>query len=100
MKELTTTQILELASLSETNKEFLTALFPDIFQEPIPLKGLKNAGPTALQIDYGGFGRALLVSLNTSPFHPHANNSLFVNPNFKAEIIESNNTDIIVFRKR
>ena len=72
-----------------------------IYSLPVPLKGIRAAGGNSLQIDYGGFGRAFLIGLNTSPFHPHPNNSLWVNPKFKAEIIESAaNTDIIIFRER
>lgn len=101
MKNLTESQILELASLSNDNKDYLKSLFPDLFQDYLDLTQIKTASPNSLTIPSGGLGKKILVKLNDSPYQPHTNKSLFVDPSFKAKVVQGlNGGDLIVFTKK
>ena len=96
---LTKEQILQLAETSPAAKDFLKIQFPDLLKEVVDLSTTRTNGLHALAIG-GGFGKILLVQLNTSPLQLYPNKSLLVGQSFTAEIVQSGNDQLIVFKQK
>lgn len=96
MFEIDKNRILEIASISQAASQLMHQYYPEAF--PKEYKDLSQVSTTGKAMYLpGGFGKRLLLQLNTSPLRDQTFKSLAIDKAFKAELIEDAAGQLLVF---